>query len=68
MRDTQHMRINSGTTGPEEDGRPATRPETWPLPRWESFPVEDRCRLVATILQAARRQVEVLPTRSHPRN
>jgi hypothetical protein len=36
------------------------------LPAWESFPLEDRHRLVRTILQAARRQVEVQPTSSHP--
>jgi hypothetical protein len=37
------------------------------LPAWESFPVEDRHRVVRTILQAARRQVETRPTNSHPR-
>jgi hypothetical protein len=41
-----------------------TRPA---LPTWESFPVEDRHRLVRTILQAARRQVEARPTSSHSR-
>ena len=41
-----------------------TRPT---LPRWESFPLEDRRRLVRTILQAARRQVETRATSSHPR-
>jgi hypothetical protein len=34
------------------------------LPKWESFPVEDRHRLVRTILQAARRQVEARPASS----
>jgi hypothetical protein len=37
------------------------------LPRWESFPLEDRHRLVRTILQTARRHVETRPTSSHPR-
>jgi hypothetical protein len=31
------------------------------LPRWESFPVGDRDRLVRQILRTARRQVEVGP-------
>jgi len=67
MQDAQQVRMTSGTSDLTEDDRPVTRQETWPLPRWESFPVEDRHRLMATILQAARRQVEVLPTRRHPR-
>ena len=37
------------------------------LPRWESFSVEDRHRLVRTILQAARRQVEARPASSQAR-
>ncbi len=37
------------------------------LPRWESFPVEDRYRLVRTILQAARRQVETTSASCQPR-
>ena len=43
--------------------RGRTRPT---LPRWESFPLEDRQRLVRTVLQAARRQVEARPASSHP--
>lgn len=41
--------------------------ETPELPRWESFPAEDRHRLVRTILQAARRQVEARPANSQAR-
>jgi len=37
------------------------------LPRWESFPVEDRHRLVRTILQVARRQVEARPASNQAR-
>lgn len=37
------------------------------LPPWESFPPEDRRRLVRVLLQAARRQVEAHPTSSHRR-
>lgn len=40
------------------------RPRTTPalqLPAWESFPAADRQRLVRTILQTARRQVEAQP-------
>lgn len=36
------------------------------LPAWESFPLDDR-RLVRTILQTARRQVEARVTSSGPR-
>ena len=41
--------------------------ETRALPRWESFPAEDRHRLVRTILQAARRQMEARPASSQAR-
>jgi hypothetical protein len=57
------------------DGRTARREgegipeptEMVALPLWESFPPEDRHRLVRVILQAARHQVEVHPTSSHRR-
>ncbi len=44
------------------EGGPGTPGERRALPTWESFPAEDRQRLVRTILQAARRQVETRPT------
>jgi len=44
-----------------EESGPMTPSATRALPKWESFPVEDRRRLVRTILQAARRQVEARP-------
>jgi hypothetical protein len=37
------------------------------VPGWQSFPPEDRHRLVHTILQVARRQVETRATGNHPR-
>jgi hypothetical protein len=36
------------------------------LPRWESFPLENRHHLVGMILQAARRQVVARPANNHP--
>ena len=41
----------------------AARSETLALPRWESFPLEQRQHLVCLILQTARRQVA---THHHP--
>jgi hypothetical protein len=40
---------------------PLSRPLA--LPRWESFPLADRQRLVTALLQAARRQVEARSAR-----
>jgi hypothetical protein len=51
----------NGESGPMIPG------ETRELPRWESFPAEDRHRLVHTLLQAARRQVETRPANGQPR-
>jgi hypothetical protein len=45
----------------------AHQARTRELPTWESFPLEDRHRLVRVILQAARHQVETRPTGSLPR-
>jgi hypothetical protein len=67
MQGTQQARMHSRTPRPEEDGSPAAQTQRRALPRWESFPLEDRHRLVRTILQAARRQVEIPPTSSQPR-
>jgi hypothetical protein len=44
-----------------------TPSRTRELPTWESFPLEDRHRLVRVILQAARHQVETRSTGSLPR-
>jgi hypothetical protein len=42
--------------------RPIARTTPVPeVPAWETFPVADRQRLVRTILQTARRQVEARP-------
>jgi hypothetical protein len=43
---------------------PRSRPEA--LPTWESFPLADRQRLVNTLLQAARRQVEARSVSRRP--
>jgi hypothetical protein len=58
---------HSRTTRREVGGVPEAPNEMLALPRWESFPLEDRHRLVRTILQAARHQVEARQTSSHPR-
>jgi hypothetical protein len=44
-----------GAARPPAPGAPRT---AGALPRWESFAVEDRTRVVRAILHAARRQVE----------
>ena len=67
MRGTQQASRHSKNPRQDGESSPLRPGETRALPRWESFPLEDRHRLVCTILQAARRQVEVLPTRRHPR-
>jgi len=59
-RQSKNLRQN-GESGPRTPG------EMRALPRWESFPAEDRHRLVRTILQAARRQVETRPANCQPR-
>ena len=56
----EHVRTQPTNQQPGGNARRA-------LPAWESFPVEDRHRVVRTILQAARRQVETRPTDRHPR-
>jgi hypothetical protein len=67
MQAEHQARTHSGTTRREVESAPATLSETRGLPTWESFPVEDRRRLVRTILQAARRQVETGLASSHAR-
>jgi hypothetical protein len=55
----QHARQHAGDARADAGSRqlrPRGRPEA--LPAWESFPLADRQRLVRTILEAARRQVE----------
>jgi hypothetical protein len=67
MQGRQQARTHTRTGRREGEGVLAAPTETQMLPRWESFPLEDRHRLVRTILQAARRQVEAGPVSSHPR-
>ena len=67
MQAEHQVRTHSRNTRREVEGVPATLSETRGLPTWESFPLEDRHRLVRTILQAARRQVEAREASSHPR-
>lgn len=43
-----------------------TRDEMPALPRWESFPQEDRLHLVSLILQTARRQIAARPAETIP--
>jgi hypothetical protein len=67
MRGKQHGWSARGDGHPEAGGRLLATPSSTPaLPTWESFPVEDRHRLVSAILQAARRQVETRPVRHLP--
>lgn len=42
--------------------REATSAGGGDLPQWESFPLQDRHRLVGLLIQAARRQVQHRPT------
>ena len=44
----------------------AARDETLALPRWESFPAEDRHHVVSVILQTARRQIVARPSATTP--
>lgn len=67
MQGTHQTRTRSRNRRQEAEGGPATRSGTRELPPWESFPREDRHRLVRTILQAARRQVEAGPGSGRPR-
>ena len=65
MQAEHEMRTHRRKTRWEVEGIPAAPNEMLALPRWESFPLEDRHRLVRTILQAAHRQVEARPASSH---
>jgi hypothetical protein len=67
MQGTRQARTHERTGREEGEGVPAAPIETRALPPWESFPLEDRQRLVRTILQAARRQVEPRMAGSQPR-
>lgn len=55
---------HAGKDDRDEESGTGRRPA---LPAWESFLLEDRQRLVRTILHAARRQVEARATSSRPR-
>jgi hypothetical protein len=67
MQGIQQAKTHNRTGRREGEGGLVAPIETPTLPRWESFPLEDRHRLVRTILQAALRQVEAGPVSSHPR-
>jgi hypothetical protein len=67
MQGIQQARRRNRHPRPEEDGSPGAQTQPRTLPRWESFPLEDRHRLVCAILQAARHQVEMPSRRSQPR-
>jgi hypothetical protein len=67
MQGAHQVRTHCKNTRRGGEGSPATPCDTRELPTWESFPVEDRHRLVRVILQAARHQVEVRPTSHRPR-
>jgi hypothetical protein len=66
MQGAHQTRTPGVTTRPGEGSIPVMPSETRALPGWESFPPEDRHRLVRTILQAARRQVEARPASGRP--
>jgi hypothetical protein len=66
MEGTHHVRRHGRITPQKGEGIPGASTEMRELPPWESFPLEDRHRLVQTILQAARHQVETRSTSSHP--
>jgi hypothetical protein len=63
MQGTHQARRHSTNLQQNEESGLVTPAETRELPRWESFCVEDRRRLVCTILQAARRQVKTSQAR-----
>jgi hypothetical protein len=58
MQETQTRRCPGATERADGQSSGAAASGMLALPAWESFQAEDRCRLVQTILQAARRQVE----------
>jgi hypothetical protein len=57
MERTNPTSTHGRSTRREREGTPEPKAMV-ALPPWESFPLEDRHRLICTILQAARRQVE----------
>jgi hypothetical protein len=64
----QHARHQAGDARADAERShqaPRSRPEA--LPTWESFPLTDRQRLVRSILQAARRQVETRTAHGRPK-
>jgi hypothetical protein len=63
---TEHqMRSQAGNTRREVEVLSA-RDEMQALPRWESFPLDNRHHLVGMILQTARRQVAARPANTPP--
>jgi hypothetical protein len=67
MQGAHQARPQRTTPRQTRENGPAMPGETRELPRWASFSVEDRHRLVRTILQAARRQVEAVPASGQSR-
>jgi hypothetical protein len=67
MQRAHQARRSSKNPRQNEESRSVMPDETHELPRWESFPLEDRRQLVRAILQAARRQVEAGPASSPAR-
>jgi predicted Fe-S protein YdhL (DUF1289 family) len=65
MQAEHQMRTRTGTTQQTVDGT-ATRDEMLALPRWESFPQEDRQHVISVILQTARRQRAARPAGTTP--
>ena len=62
MRSQEHARKHD-----REEEAEAANTRRPALPAWESFPLDDRQRLIRTILLAARHQIEERATNSRPR-
>jgi hypothetical protein len=61
MRSEQRVREHDRDERADAKSSPVTAHQRQALPTWESFPLEDRHRVVNALLQAARRQVETWP-------
>jgi hypothetical protein len=67
MQGTQQVRRGGNADGAGVgESSPAPLSRMPPLPAWESFPEQDRHRLVHVLLQAAQRQVETAGPRRGP--
>ena len=65
MQRTHQVRTPNRTTRWEGEDT-AAQDEMLALPRWESFPLEQRQHLVCLMLHTARRQVATRPVPNHP--